>query len=80
MSAERMIKRGSIVRVKEEHWQDYAMKVMGWCDKYFAPNIHGMVVDESYSGEVVIVNWMPFGYYPLDDPRIAIQTKWLEEA
>lgn len=53
-----MIKKGSIVRVKEEHWQDYAMKVMGWCDKYFAPNIHGMVVDESYSGEVVIVNWM----------------------
>ena len=75
-----MIKMGSIVRVKEEHWQDYAMKVMVWCDKYFAPNIHGMVVDESYSGEVVIVNWMPFGYYPLDDPRIAIQTKWLEEA
>lgn len=75
-----MIKMGSIVRVKEEHWQDYAMKVMGWCDKYFTPNIHGMVVDESYSGEVVIVNWMPFEYYPLNDPRIAIQTKWLEEA
>ena len=48
-----MIKKGSIVRVKEKHWQDYAMKVMGWCDKYFAPNISGMVIDENYNGSWV---------------------------
>ena len=48
-----MIEKGSIVRIKEKHWQDYAMKVMGWCDKYFAPNISGMVIDENYNGSWV---------------------------
>lgn len=75
-----MFEKGSVVKVKKEYWEEYATRVMFWCNKYFTPDISGMVIDESDTGEVVIVNWMPLGYYPLNDPRIAIQTKWLEEA
>ena len=75
-----MLKKCMFVRIKSEYLVEYSKKLYSWFGQVLHENAIGMVVDVNYNGSIALVNWLPLGLYPTNDPRIAILEEWVVSA